>query len=268
MQPPSEPSDEVPGVDDNDVQPAAPASQTKEMGLGPAVAWTLLVLAALVVAQTFVVLVFFVIRMMGRPLSDLEQVAEELNYDGTAIAVATCSTTLVCVALVALIARVSGWNVRDYLRLHWPEKRSHVVVSLVTLIGFLACSDGLTILLGRRVVPEFMVQAYETSASLPLLLFAIIVAAPIGEEIIFRGFVIRSMTRSLGPAWAIFVSAALWSGIHLQYDWYGLLNVFVGGLLLGAIYHRTASTALCIVLHALWNIAATLEVVIYVEFMQ
>ena len=243
------------------------APPRKEMNFWLAVAWSVLVLVTMIAVQTIVILPFLFARMAGQPPSELERVVAELEYDGTVLAIATCLSTLVCIAAVALIVHLSGWNVRDYLRLNWPAKASHVVVSFLLVIAFLALSDGLTYLLQREIVPDFMVQAFESSL-LPLLVFAVVVAAPVGEEVIFRGFLIRNFSSSTGPIVAIVISSVVWAAIHLQYDLYGITTVFLGGLLLGGIYQHTRSLSLCILLHAFWNLIATAEAFIYINYLR
>jgi membrane protease YdiL (CAAX protease family) len=61
---------------------------------------------------------------------------------------------------------------------------------------------------------------------------------------------------------AIIISALAWSVIHLQYDAYGLAGIFAGGLLLGFARFKSKSIYPPIVMHALSNIIATVEVII------
>jgi hypothetical protein len=70
----------------------------------------------------------------------------------------------------------------------------------------------------------------------------------------------RGMSESrLGVAGTIVLTSFLWAMLHLQYDWYGIVSVFVIGLLLGWVRHRTGSLYAPIVLHALSNLVATVE---------
>jgi CAAX protease family protein len=73
----------------------------------------------------------------------------------------------------------------------------------------------------------------------------LLVVAPIGEEMLFRGFLFRGWHRSLRDAWpAIIVTAALWALIRGQYDLYGIAQIFAYGRVL---------------LHGLINFAGMLE---------
>jgi uncharacterized protein len=79
---------------------------------------------------------------------------------------------------------------------------------------------------------------------------------------LFRGWV-RS-PRSALPA--IVAISLLWAILHIQYDWTGMLQIFVIGLFLGWIRWRSGSLALTFLLHALFNLEGTLETIAVVHF--
>ena len=159
-----------------------------------------------------------------------------------------------------LLASVrKGLGVGAYLGLSWPPAREAIRWSLLFL-GLLVASDALSIALGRPVVPEPMMPLYRTTGSLPVFLLGIVVAAPLAEEFLFRGFVQTGLVRSrLRPLGGIVLTALAWGTLHLQYDAYGIATVIVMGLLLGVIRWRTGSLWLCVVLHALANALASVE---------
>ena len=93
-----------------------------------------------------------------------------------------------------------------------------------------------------------------------LLVIAFCVAAPISEEFFARGFLYRGWSESfLKVPGAILLSALVWTGLHLQYDWFFFGQVLSIGLLFGWLRHRYHSTWLTVVLHGLNNFAATLQ---------
>jgi len=86
------------------------------------------------------------------------------------------------------------------------------------------------------------------------------VAAPLGEETLFRGFFFQGLLRSrLGAPGAIALSSLFWALIHVQYDAYGIATIFVTGLFLGYARLKTQSLYVPIFLHSLNNLGATLE---------
>jgi len=64
---------------------------------------------------------------------------------------------------------------------------------------------------------------------------------------------------------AILVISLLFAAIHVQYDWFGILQVFFVGLLLGLVRWRSGSTVLTILMHVLINLWATVQSMIKVE---
>jgi membrane protease YdiL (CAAX protease family) len=137
---------------------------------------------------------------------------------------------------------------------------------LLILAVFLFLSDGVSLLLHQPIVPPFMVDAYKTASFLPILLFAIVVVAPIFEETFFRGFLFQGIRYSrLGPVGAIGITSLVWAVIHLQYDIYGMATVFALGLLFGIARLKTDSIHLLMVMHSFVGLVATMETVFYVR---
>jgi membrane protease YdiL (CAAX protease family) len=104
----------------------------------------------------------------------------------------------------------------------------------------------------------------QATGSLLLLWLAIVVVAPAAEEIIFRGFVFRSWVRSRRYAvLGIIVVSAVFAIIHIQYNWFGVFQVFLIGLMLTWTRWRSGSTLLPMALHVIANFYAMLQVVAY-----
>jgi membrane protease YdiL (CAAX protease family) len=97
------------------------------------------------------------------------------------------------------------------------------------------------------------------------VIVAVVVVGPIGEEVLFRGFLFRGWVT---PNWrgviAAVVIPVLWSAMHLQYDWFGMSQVFLIGLVLSWLRWRSGSCLLTIVLHMLVNLVGMVEVALKV----
>lgn len=77
------------------------------------------------------------------------------------------------------------------------------------------------------------------------------IAAPLFEEVMFRGFLLPSLTRYL-PVWgAITVSALLFALAHLSLS--EILPLMVLGMVLGYVYTRSRNLLAPMLLHSLWN---------------
>ena len=193
----------------------------------------------------------------------------ETPYDGVLVTLFIVISNPVTIAVLVLATWLARANPSDYLALGWPPAR-YVWMGVASLVGFVALCDGLLYLTGHALVTSFQLQSYTTAAAegwLPAMAVAAIVVAPAGEEVMFRGFLFRGWVRSDRAAWpAIIAISVLWAGLHVQYDWIGILQIFVIGLFLGWMRWKSGSTLLTFVLHALFNLEGTLETVIQVHF--
>jgi membrane protease YdiL (CAAX protease family) len=77
------------------------------------------------------------------------------------------------------------------------------------------------------------------------------IAAPIFEEILFRGFLLPSLTRYLPVGWAIALSSLIFATAHLSLS--EVLPLTLLGAVLGFVYTRSRSLLSPILLHSLWN---------------
>lgn len=254
LPPPLEPPPLAVSADDGE------APTNRPWGFWATVGWTLLIGIAVAFAQTAAVVAYAAWCSVagGKTPS-----AEEITSSGFVLSLSTILGAPVAVGLSICFARLrKGMNVRDYLGLRWPGKKT-IVLWCLAMLGFMAVSDTVTVLLGKPVVPDVMKELYRGAQIVPLFWLAIVVAAPIAEEVLFRGFLLTGLQHSrAGATAAVLLSAAVWAAIHLQYDFYGIGMIFITGIILGIVRVTTGSTLLCILLHALQNLIATIEVVV------
>ena len=96
-----------------------------------------------------------------------------------------------------------------------------------------------------------------TFPGLLLNLFIVALIPAIGEELLFRGLLVRLMndiTKNIH--WAVIISALLFSAFHLQF--YGFLPRFVLGLILGYLFVFTRNLWVPIFVHFVNNAAAVI----------
>jgi len=190
-------------------------------------------------------------------------------FDGVTVTLFLLIANPIMIAVIALAVRCARAPLAEYLALVWPPRRE-IIVGIVALVAVIAIGDALLLLSGRDLVTSFQTQSYATAAAegwLVPMAAAAIILAPAGEEVMFRGFLFRGWARSERSAWpAIVVISVLWAVLHVQYDWAGMLQIFIVGLFLGWIRWRSGSALLTFVLHALFNLEATVETVLRVQF--
>jgi membrane protease YdiL (CAAX protease family) len=190
-------------------------------------------------------------------------------YDGAVVTLSVLVINPVTIAVLVLAARLRSADVVEYLGLVPPQLRM-AVIGIIGILVIIAYTDALLFVSGRAIVSPFQSVSYRTAAAegwwLPLMWFATVVVAPAGEEIMFRGFLFRGFVRAERAAWpAIVAISLLWTGPHVQYDWTGMLEIFVAGIFLGWARWKSGSTLLTIVLHGLFNLEGMIETVLQIK---
>jgi membrane protease YdiL (CAAX protease family) len=117
----------------------------------------------------------------------------------------------------------------------------------------------------RGWIPQIPVQEVlqaiaKTRSGWVLWLAAIVavVAAPISEELLFRGFLQPALGRWTGRRLAIILSAAFFAAAHM--DLYAMPMLLVLGIALAYVYDRTQSLVAPVALHMAFNSTSLLSV--------
>jgi membrane protease YdiL (CAAX protease family) len=183
------------------------------------------------------------------------------------VSLTTIVTNIFLVGFLIGVVWIARATAKDYLAMTWPS-RQEVIVGLVSLVILLPVLDALAYLVGQPIIPAFVVDVYksaQSTGSLPLLWLAIVIAAPVAEEIIFRGFIFRGWVRptTQRPMIGILFVTVLFTVIHIQYNWFGLLQVFMIGLLLTWTRWRSGSMLLPMAMHVIANFYAMMQAFAY-----
>lgn len=220
---------------------------------------------AFVILQSLTVLVYLAIsgEVSLAELADPEGAAL-LASNGWLLVIATLVTAPLIVALTVLLAWARhGLPVREYLGWRALSRADWIRWLALTLL-FVVVMDGVTWLSGRSLIPDFLRETYTTAGVTPLFWLAVAVAAPVSEELFFRGFIFRGLSESrLGPWGAIVFSALVWALIHTQYELFYVAMIFVGGLFIGYARWRSGSVLLACVMHTTWNLVALTETALW-----
>lgn len=127
-------------------------------------------------------------------------------------------------------------------------------LALMAVVGTIACA-----LVTEPVVellpemPESIKNMMEMLVGGPLwvALLSTAVFAPIFEEWLCRGMILRGMLKKYSPAVAIIISAAFFALIHMN-PWQAI-PAFVLGCLFGLVYYKTGSLKLTMLMHCANN---------------
>jgi hypothetical protein len=156
--------------------------------------------------------------------------------------------------LIPVIRARLGHRLRDYVtyRPVHPGVWAAVVICCAGLILGLRQLEALVL----RLLPitQFWRAAFSQIAggedlARGLVLAAII--APVVEEVLFRGIVLRGFAASYGKALGLLYSSLLFGLVHLN-PWQ-FVPAVVLGLFLGALYLRSGTVVMPIAAHALYN---------------
>lgn len=95
---------------------------------------------------------------------------------------------------------------------------------------------------------------------LSIFFFTAAILAPVFEEVIFRGFLLPSLSRYFPVSVAIVLSSLLFAIAHLNLS--EILPLFVLGSVLGIVYSRSHNLLASMLLHGLWNSGTLLSLFI------
>ncbi|MGL5033855.1 MAG: lysostaphin resistance A-like protein, partial [Microcystaceae cyanobacterium] len=97
----------------------------------------------------------------------------------------------------------------------------------------------------------FLALESQDQIVLAIFFFTASIAAPFYEEIMFRGFLLSSLTRYMSVGTAIVLSSFLFAIAHLNFS--EVLPLMGLGIILGIVYTRTRNLLTSMLLHCLWN---------------
>jgi len=185
------------------------------------------------------------------------------SNDGTVVSLSIIIGCVLLVAVSALLIRVRGGNVRKYLALQ-PFSWSVGIGMLGLLLIFMIGSQALTYLLNESPL-VFVDPLYQSVSSVWLLIFAMVIVAPIYEELIFRGLLWSAIAEQFsnvanaehrGAIVASLVTSVIFAAIHLQYGIYEISTIVVLALIFCYARIKSGSLVLPMLLHVVNNGAA------------
>lgn len=244
-----------------DAAPVSPPGKSREPCVWKFIGtslWGLVLFGAMFVGQVAVVTWFL---WSGGGSIDRDALAA-LMSNGRIISLSVIMGLPAILLALWVAIRWSRISFSDYLALRWPSWRM-LAIGIGSLVLLMVACEIVSRAAGRESSPGFMVEVLKTAradGALWLLVIAFCVAAPVTEEFFARGFLYRGWSESfLRPAGAIILSSAVWTAMHMQYNWFFLAQVFAIGLLFGYLRYLSNSTWLTVILHGINNLAATVQ---------
>lgn len=181
------------------------------------------------------------------------------SNDGTVVSLSIIIGCVLLVALSILIIRLRGGSSRRYLALK-PLSWAVSIKMLGLLLVFMIASQVLTYFLDETPL-EFVDPLYQSVSSVWLLIFAMVIVAPLYEELVFRGILWSAIAEQFeasslkhqGAIVASVVTSLIFAVIHVQYGLYEISTIVVLALLFCYARIRSGSLLLPMLLHVINN---------------
>ena len=226
-------------------------------------AWGLAAFVVFFVTQ-FVAIAVLAARL-GIDSATPPEAIRALESNAIVVSTTTFASLPAVLLVLALAIRLARRRFDDYLALK-PVGVRAIVFALACTFGYGAAAGVLTYAVGRPMSVPFVADLYRTAletGTMPLVLLAVAVAAPITEESLFRGFLLRGWASSwLGSVGAVVLTSGIWACIHMQYDWVVVGEIFGLGLLFGYLRLRSGSIFPPMVAHGAYGVAAMVQAAI------
>jgi membrane protease YdiL (CAAX protease family) len=232
------------------------------------IVWQVLIVGFFFLGQIILPIVFSLMRAIVSQVLALQGVI----VDASSGRLTAFSTLLIYIIVAAASLLVLYLSIKPYLPLpsDWFRARLRDRWVLWGLGGYFVA---LPLVIGISLVNQQIWQGrggnnplleivLRENDPLALSIFFVTaaIAAPVFEEILFRGFLLPSLTRYL-PVWgAIALSAVIFATAHLSFS--EILPLTVLGMVLGFVYVRSRNLLAPMLVHSLWNSATMIGLLV------
>jgi membrane protease YdiL (CAAX protease family) len=219
------------------------------------------------ISATWAILFLVVPKFSGYSITQLPSINEHspIGLVRTALFVQGVGSISIFMLPAFLFAYLTHPLPKQYLGLRAPGKPIQVLLAITLMVGAMPVLSGIADLfshmdLGAAVKEsqkqnDNMTKAFlnvPDFASLLGRLFVIALIPAVGEELFFRGILLRlAKKRSNSMVFPILFTAAVFSYSHSNIN--GYLSIFLAGVLLAVIYNLTGSLWCSIVAHLFFN---------------
>ena len=163
------------------------------------------------------------------------------------------------IGTLALVARLPGGR--------WSTAALWLLAGVALQLAILPFLQIVVDVHGKAETQD-VVEQFEQARGPALVLFGVLVVtvAPIAEELLFRGALLRALQRRMTPAWATFVSALAFAAVHpLSSPTIGSViavpGLFALGVVSATVAIRTGNLSASILLHAGFNLLTAVSVI-------
>ncbi len=212
------------------------------------------------------VVVFFLIQYVITVLTGIiGMLAEGSSWKGAGEAFIHGNFNLTSNMLVIATVLSSVFTACLFAKLRWTPVSRHWLREKPVGVLFWAALAALGSILPsewlveqmQHTMPEAQEKLFEQIMAQPIGYISIGIVAPLAEEMVFRGAILRKLLGRFGEKWhwvAILISAVIFGAVHGNIPQF--VHATLIGLLLGWMYYRTGSILPGVLLHWVNNTVA------------
>lgn len=234
--------------------------EKKRWGFWATLGLSVVIIVAYILAQGFAIGLVAGIQSLGGSGLDEEELVAAIENNGFYLSIGSIASAWVGALVIgAVILLRKSYSLKEYLAIKNLPFKTYAIWLLASLV-FLVSWEGLNVALDQPG-SDWMTDTYETAEYTPLIWITFVIAAPLIEELFFRGFLFEGLRDSwMGPIGAVLVTSVGWAAIHMQYELFQIVMIGVLGVLLGIAKLKTRSLYITLAMHSLHNLIATFQV--------
>ena len=217
--------------------------------------WGVVILIAFLLGQILPLIFYMVFENMDLTMESFNALSALAMTDSFLLFLSAMGGMFLAVPVAFGVAKLKqGSILKDYFSLY-SFKLKTLGFWILVFIVLQVATTFLIEALGAKEIPNFMLNLeYPSLMAKILLVMAVVVAAPIVEEVVFRGFLLKGFSQTfMGVHGAVFLTSALWAVIHMQYEVAYLIAIFVIGLVFAYARVLTNSLYIPMMMHSLMN---------------
>jgi len=235
-------------------------NSSKIWGFWGTLLWGVVIGVFLFLGQIIPLLIYMKVTGEVISVENLILFSQKVERDAYLLSVSVIGSAFIVVPLVFGIAKLKRGSVlKEYFDLRgysWRTFWRWMGVLVVLLIV-----EGVALeAMGVKQTPSFMLNIeYPNTFSIYLLLFSVMFIAPLIEEVVFRGFLLKGFSKTfMGAEGAVALTSLLWAVMHLQYEFAYVAVIFMIGLVFGYARIKTQSLFVPMTMHMVMNGIASL----------
>ena len=235
-------------------------NSSKIWGFWGTLLWGVVIGVFLFLGQLIPLLIYMKVTGEVISVENLILFSQKVERDAYLLSISVIGSAFIVVPLVFGIAKLKRGSVlKEYFDLRgysWRTFWRWMGVLVVLLIV-----EGVALeAMGVKQTPNFMLNIeYPNTFSIYLLLFSVMFIAPLIEEVVFRGFLLKGFSKTfMGAEGAVALTSLLWAVMHLQYEFAYVAVIFMIGLVFGYARIKTGSLFVPMTMHMVMNGIASL----------